>query len=275
MRSIRMLSALIARHRSSASPVTRLYFTPASGRNSNVVTTGPGLIRTICPRTSNSAHFSTSVCASSRSTSSRTICAIVAPMQQGTRRQPEPTHDSSAPPSPHGAASNIRPRLESQSTGQPPPCEPQAGAAAGPGFNHLFNPQFLHRQRLAHRLRIGNHRMRHLVPQSLRSRSRHTNPQIRHAAAGRQNRPHPHPEQPQQQKQPRSPQNPHRAVPSSAPSSLQPCESWPVPSREPSPATHLGPKLPCLRCAQTASSDSGRATQRGKQTEPPSTPARS
>ena len=35
-------SACIARHRSSASPVTLLYFTPASGLNSNVVTTGPG-----------------------------------------------------------------------------------------------------------------------------------------------------------------------------------------------------------------------------------------
>ncbi len=34
MRSIRMLSARIARHRSSARPVTREYFTPASGLNS-------------------------------------------------------------------------------------------------------------------------------------------------------------------------------------------------------------------------------------------------
>ena len=74
MRSIRMLSARIARHRSSASPVTRLYLTPASGRNSKVVTTGPGLICTTWPRTSNSAHFSTSTWASLRRSSSRTIC---------------------------------------------------------------------------------------------------------------------------------------------------------------------------------------------------------
>ena len=42
MRSISTDSACIARHRSSARPVTLLYFTPASGLNSNVVTTGPG-----------------------------------------------------------------------------------------------------------------------------------------------------------------------------------------------------------------------------------------
>ena len=44
MRSMRMDSAAMARQRSSARPVTREYLTPASGRNSKVVTTGPGLI---------------------------------------------------------------------------------------------------------------------------------------------------------------------------------------------------------------------------------------
>ena len=43
MRSIRTDSACIARHRSSARPVILLYFTPASGLNSKVVTTGPGM----------------------------------------------------------------------------------------------------------------------------------------------------------------------------------------------------------------------------------------
>ena len=43
MRSIRTDSACIARHRSSARPVIFEYFTPASGLNSNVVTTGPGM----------------------------------------------------------------------------------------------------------------------------------------------------------------------------------------------------------------------------------------
>ena len=42
MRSISTDSASIARHKSSARPVTRAYLTPASGLNSNVVTTGPG-----------------------------------------------------------------------------------------------------------------------------------------------------------------------------------------------------------------------------------------
>ena len=37
--------------------VIRLYFTPASGLNSNVVTTGPGLICTTEPRTLNSSSF--------------------------------------------------------------------------------------------------------------------------------------------------------------------------------------------------------------------------
>ncbi len=43
MRSIRIDSACSARQRSSASPVMRLYLMPASGLNSNVVTTGPGI----------------------------------------------------------------------------------------------------------------------------------------------------------------------------------------------------------------------------------------
>ena len=43
MRSMSTDSACIARHRSSARPVILLYFTPASGLNSNVVTTGPGM----------------------------------------------------------------------------------------------------------------------------------------------------------------------------------------------------------------------------------------
>src|SRR5271157_1168846 len=72
MRSMRMLSARMARQRSSARPVTREYLTPASGLNSKVVTMGPGLIWTTWPRTSNSAHFSTRTLASSRRSSSRT-----------------------------------------------------------------------------------------------------------------------------------------------------------------------------------------------------------
>src|SRR6185437_1395256 len=36
IRSTKMLSAFIARHKSSVRPVIRLYFTPASGLNSNV-----------------------------------------------------------------------------------------------------------------------------------------------------------------------------------------------------------------------------------------------
>ena len=43
MRSISTDSACIARHRSSARPVIFEYFTPASGLNSKVVTTGPGM----------------------------------------------------------------------------------------------------------------------------------------------------------------------------------------------------------------------------------------
>ena len=74
MRSIRMLSAFSARQRSSVRLVMRLYLIPASGLNSNVVTTGPGLICVICPCTSNSAYFSVSTCASNFSSSASTAC---------------------------------------------------------------------------------------------------------------------------------------------------------------------------------------------------------
>src|SRR5882757_9408830 len=60
MRSISTESAFIARQRSSARPVILAYFTPASGLNSNVVTTGPGWICTTLPSTENSRHFSSS-----------------------------------------------------------------------------------------------------------------------------------------------------------------------------------------------------------------------
>ena len=70
MRSIRTDSACIARHRSSARPVTLLYLTPASGLNSYVVTTGPGCIWTTDPSTENSRHFSSSSRAPSMSSRS-------------------------------------------------------------------------------------------------------------------------------------------------------------------------------------------------------------
>src|SRR5258706_8379589 len=60
MRSISTESAFIARQRSSARPVIFAYFTPASGLNSKVVTTGPGWIWTTLPSTENSRHFSSS-----------------------------------------------------------------------------------------------------------------------------------------------------------------------------------------------------------------------
>ena len=60
MRSMSTDSACIARQRSSARLVILLYFTPASGLNSNVVTTGPGWIWATCPSTANSRHFSSS-----------------------------------------------------------------------------------------------------------------------------------------------------------------------------------------------------------------------
>ena len=58
MRSIRIDSACSARQRSSVRPMMRLYLMPASGLNSNVVTTGPGLICVTRPCTSNSRHLS-------------------------------------------------------------------------------------------------------------------------------------------------------------------------------------------------------------------------
>src|SRR5262245_61417861 len=60
IRSMMTDSACIARHRSSARPVILLYFTPASGLNSYVVTTGPGWIWTTLPSTENSRHLSSS-----------------------------------------------------------------------------------------------------------------------------------------------------------------------------------------------------------------------
>ncbi len=57
MRSIRIDSACKPRHRSSVSVVMREYFTPASGLNSKVVTTGPGLICVTLPRTLNSSNL--------------------------------------------------------------------------------------------------------------------------------------------------------------------------------------------------------------------------
>ena len=74
MRSMRMLSALRARHRSSVRLVMRVYLMPASGLNSNVVTTGPGLICVTCPCTSNSEYLSVSTFASSFSSSASTAC---------------------------------------------------------------------------------------------------------------------------------------------------------------------------------------------------------
>src|SRR3977135_2986285 len=60
MLAISTESAFIARQRSSARPVIFAYFTPASGLNSKVVTTGPGWIWTTLPSTENSRHFSSS-----------------------------------------------------------------------------------------------------------------------------------------------------------------------------------------------------------------------
>ncbi len=57
IRSIRMDSACRPRHRSSVRFVMRLYLMPASGLNSKVVTTGPGLICTTEPSTENSSNL--------------------------------------------------------------------------------------------------------------------------------------------------------------------------------------------------------------------------
>src|SRR5262245_2416202 len=76
IRSIRTDSACIARQRSSARPVTFEYFTPASGLNSNVVTTGPGWICTTAPSTENSRHLSSSSRAPSISSRSSILRSV-------------------------------------------------------------------------------------------------------------------------------------------------------------------------------------------------------
>ncbi len=70
-------SACMARQRSSARPVIFEYFTPASGLNSNVVTTGPGWICTTDPATANSRHFSSSSRASSMSSRSSILRSVL------------------------------------------------------------------------------------------------------------------------------------------------------------------------------------------------------
>src|SRR5476649_2176393 len=77
MRSISTESAFIARQRSSARPVIFAYFTPASGLNSNVVTTGPGWIWTTVPSTENSRHFSSSSRALSISSRSSILRSVL------------------------------------------------------------------------------------------------------------------------------------------------------------------------------------------------------
>ena len=57
IRSMRIDSACRPRQRSSLSVVILVIFTPASGLNSKVVTTGPGLICATLPRTLNSSSF--------------------------------------------------------------------------------------------------------------------------------------------------------------------------------------------------------------------------
>src|SRR5258705_412056 len=78
MRSISTDSASIARQRSSARLVILLYFTPASGLNSNVVTTGPGWICATWPSTANSRHFSSSWRAESINSRSSIFCSALA-----------------------------------------------------------------------------------------------------------------------------------------------------------------------------------------------------
>ena len=77
MRSMRIDSASIARHRSSDSVTILLYFTPGSGLNSNTVTTGPGWMAITCPVTSNSRHFSVRMRAVSTSSFSSTCMSWV------------------------------------------------------------------------------------------------------------------------------------------------------------------------------------------------------
>ena len=74
IRSIKIDSACSARHKSSVNPIIRLYLMPASGLNSNVVTTGPGLICVTRPCTSNSRHFSSIARARCFSSFSSSFC---------------------------------------------------------------------------------------------------------------------------------------------------------------------------------------------------------
>ncbi len=92
MRSISTDSACIARHRSSARPVTLLYFTPASGLNSNVVTTGPGWIWTTEPSTENSRHFSSSSRADVHQLALVDLALGLRRIEQRRRRQREAAH---------------------------------------------------------------------------------------------------------------------------------------------------------------------------------------
>jgi hypothetical protein len=55
--TMRTRSASIAMARSSASEAMRETFTPAAGRNSNIVTTGPGRICVTCPWMPKEASF--------------------------------------------------------------------------------------------------------------------------------------------------------------------------------------------------------------------------
>ena len=86
-RSIRMLSARMARQRSSCRLTMRLYLMPASGLNSKVVTTGPGLICTTEPMTPNSPHFWVRVWASSFKLLLVVGHAGLGTVQQGAGRQ--------------------------------------------------------------------------------------------------------------------------------------------------------------------------------------------
>ena len=89
MRSMSTDSAFIARHRSSARPVTLLYFTPASGLNSKVVTTGPGWICTTAPSTANSRHFSSSCRADVHQLALVDLALGLGRVEQRRRRQRE------------------------------------------------------------------------------------------------------------------------------------------------------------------------------------------
>ncbi len=84
-------SARMASERSSARLVILLYLTPASGLNSNVVTTGPGWIWTTDPATANSRHFSSSRRAdsiSSRSSIFRSVRGASSSVTGGKAKPP-------------------------------------------------------------------------------------------------------------------------------------------------------------------------------------------